>query len=205
MALDRTEISKEAFHGDVHTNKHSLNRQGKFRTYALGFMLPVSGKKVKEICSKPFHIWPNGRWHWTGREYPKGHSMEMSIRTRIHSIGKGSFGHIPWDLCLRFPGRRLRRFVVSLFIAGETVDGIGLDGNIQKEPFHGAVHTNTHSFNRQGKFRTYTLGFMLPVPGKKAKRIVVTLFITAKNLVAENVFHSIAGLCGKRIQKVSRE
>ena len=132
MALDRTEISKEAFHGDVHTNTHSFNRQGKFRTYALGFMLPVSGKKVKEICSKPFHIWPNGRWHWTGREYPKGHSMEMSIRTRIHSIGKGSFGHIPWDLCLRFPGRRLRRFVVSLFIAGETVDGIGLDGNIQR-------------------------------------------------------------------------
>ena len=30
---------------------------------------------------------------------------------------------------------------------------------------------------------------------------MVTLFIRAKNLVAENVFHSIAGLCGKRIKK----
>ena len=76
---------------------------------------------------------------------------------------------------------------------------------ISKEAFHGDVHTNTHSFNRQGRFWTYALGFMFPVPGKKAKRIVVTLFITAKNLVAENVFHSIAGLCGKRIKKVSRE
>ena len=144
MALDRTGISKGPFHGAVHTNTHSFNRQGKFWIYALEFMPPVSGKKAKEICSKPFHIWRNGRWHWTGREYPKGHSMELYIRTRIHSTGKGSFGHIPWDLCLRFPGGRLRRFVV-------------------------------------------------------------TLFIRAKNLVAENVFHSIAGLCGKRIKKVSRE
>ena len=169
MALDRTEISKEAFHGDVHTNTHSFNRQGKFRTYALGFMLPVSGKKVKEICSKPFHIWPNGRWHWTGREYPKGHSMEMSIRTRIHSIGKGSFGHIPWDLCLRFPGRRLRRFVVSLFIAGETVDGIGLDGNIQKEPFHGAVHTNTIHSTGKGSFGHIPWDLCFRYPGRRLR------------------------------------
>lgn len=40
---------------------------------------------------------------------------------------------------------------------------------------------------------------MPPVSGKKAK-IVVT-FYKGKNLVAENVFHSIAGLCGKRIKK----
>ena len=58
--------------------------------------------------------------------------MEMSIRTCTHSTGKRSFGHMPWNLCLRFPGRRLRRFVVSLFISGETVDGIGPDGNIQR-------------------------------------------------------------------------
>ncbi|GEM_PF-2980909 len=130
--LDRMEISKGAYNGDVNTNMHSFNRQEKFWTYALEFMPPVSGRKAKEICSKPFHIWPNGRWHWTGRKYPKKHSMEMSIRTRIHSTGKGSFGHMPWDLCFRFPGRRLRRFVVSLFISGQTVDGIGPDGNIQR-------------------------------------------------------------------------
>ena len=93
------EISKGAYNGDVNTNMHSFNRQEKFWTYALEFMPPVSGRKAKEICSKPF-------------------------------------------------------------ISGQMVDGIGPDGNIQKKHSMGDVHTNTHSFNRQGKFPDIALGFI---------------------------------------------